>query len=325
MGRNVKVLMPWPYREEHDGYLARYRTTGERRIIGIGRVVVGERKDGSTFPMQLSVGEMSPAGGRFFIGFVQDLTERQRTEARLQELQAELVHISRFTAVGEMASTLSHELNQPLAAITNYLRGCRRVLERIGHPELGLVREAVDKAADQALRAGDIISRMRHFVAGGESEPRVESVSKMVEEASALALVGARELGVRARFELDRQADLVLADRVQVQQVLLNLMRNALEAMAEAERRELDRGEPTDGREHDGDRREGQRRGHFREHQPAALPAVPYHQAPRDGGGPLDLAEDRRGPWRADPGRAQSRRRDDLPLHAALGGAGGPG
>ena len=94
LGQNVKILMPSPYRENHDGFLDRYKTTGERRIIGIGRVVVGQRKDGSTFPMELAVGEMQSGDRRFFTGFIRDLTERQQTEARLQELQSELVHIS---------------------------------------------------------------------------------------------------------------------------------------------------------------------------------------------------------------------------------------
>jgi len=128
-GKNVKLLMPAPYRQEHDGYLGRYLRTGERRIIGVGRVVVGQRKDGSTFPMELSVGEMRTSHERFFTGFVRDLTERQQTEARLQELQAELVHVSRLTAMGEMASALAHELNQPLSAIANYMKGSRRLLE----------------------------------------------------------------------------------------------------------------------------------------------------------------------------------------------------
>src|SRR5204862_1436318 len=117
IGRNVKVLMPSPYRESHDGYLDRYKRTGERRIIGIGRVVVGERKDGSTFPLELSVGEMKSGKDRYFTGFIRDLSERQKTESRLQELQSELVHISRLTAMGEMASTWADELNQPLSAI----------------------------------------------------------------------------------------------------------------------------------------------------------------------------------------------------------------
>jgi two-component system sensor kinase FixL len=239
IGQNIKLLMPLRYREQHDGYLDRYLTTGERRIIGIGRLVVGERKDGSTFPMELAVGEMRSNDRRFFTGFIRDLTEHQKTEARLQELQSELVQISRLTAMGEMASTLAHELNQPLAAITNYLRGSRRLLESPSDADRTRAREAVDKAADQALRAGQIIRRLRDFVARGENEPRVESLNKIIEEASALALVGAKERGVRVRFQFDPRVDIVLADRVPIQQVLLNLMRNPIEAMEGAGRREL--------------------------------------------------------------------------------------
>jgi two-component system, LuxR family, sensor kinase FixL len=237
--KNVKLLMPAPYREEHDRYLGRYLRTGERRIIGVGRVVVGQRKDGSTFPMELSVGEMRTSHERFFTGFVRDLTERQQTEARLQELQAELVHVSRLTAMGEMASALAHELNQPLSAIANYMKGSRRLLENSADEHVGQVRDAMDKAAEQALRAGQIIRRLRDFVARGESERRVEDVKKLIEEASALALVGAKDRGVRVRFEFDPRVDFVLADKVQIQQVLLNLIRNAIEAMEEADRREL--------------------------------------------------------------------------------------
>ncbi|MCG5237747.1 sensor histidine kinase [Xanthobacter oligotrophicus] len=238
VGRNVSILMPTPHREAHDGYLVRYLTTGERRIIGVGRVVVGERKDGSTFPMELAVGEMRSTSERFFTGFIRDLTERQETEARLQELQAELVHISRLTAMGEMASTLAHELNQPLSAIANYIKGSRRLLDA-GTFKVEMLQGALEKAGEQALRAGQIIRRLRDFVSRGESERRVESLSKLVEEASALALVGAKEHGIQVRFHYDPRCDLVLADKVQVQQVLLNLMRNALEAMMEAPRRQL--------------------------------------------------------------------------------------
>lgn len=239
VGKNVKMLMPSPYREDHDGYLERYRKTGERKIIGIGRVVVGERKDGSTFPLELSVGEVKTANQRFFTGFIRDLTERQESEARLQELQSELVHVSRLTAMGEMASALAHELNQPLAAIANYMKGSRRLLEGSTDERAVILREAMDKASEQALRAGQVIRRLRDFVARGESERRVEDVRKLVEEASALALVGAKDKGVRVRFDFDPRVDAVLADKVQVQQVLLNLVRNAIEAMEDGERREL--------------------------------------------------------------------------------------
>jgi two-component system sensor kinase FixL len=214
-------------------------TTGERRIIGIGRVVVGQRKDGSTFPMELAVGEMKSGDRRFFTGFIRDLTERQQTEARLQELQSELVHISRLTAMGEMASTLAHELNQPLSAIANYLKGSRRLLEGATEEKFVAMGDALDKAADQAMRAGQIIRRLRDFVARGESERRVESITKLVEEASALALVGVKDLGIRVQFEFKPETDLVIADRVQVQQVVLNLIRNAMDAMETSQRRDL--------------------------------------------------------------------------------------
>ena len=239
IGQNIKILMPSPYRENHDGYLQRYMNTGERRIIGIGRVVVGQRKDGSTFPMELAVGEMKSGDQRFFTGFIRDLTERQQTEARLQELQSELVHISRLTAMGEMASTLAHELNQPLSAIANYLKGSRRLLEGASDEKSAAMRDALDKAADQAMRAGHIIRRLRDFVARGESERRVESITKLVEEASALALVGVKDLGIRVQFQFNPEIDLVIADRVQVQQVVLNLIRNAMDAMETSQTRDL--------------------------------------------------------------------------------------
>jgi PAS domain S-box-containing protein len=152
-GRNVRLLMPEPYRGAHDGYLDRYYQTGERRIIGKGRVVVGERRDGSTFPLELAVGEVQANGQRFFTGFIRDLTERQHAEARLQELQSELVHVARITALGEMASALAHELNQPLSAIANYLKGSKMLLER-EEDRNDRVIDAVGRAAAEALRAG---------------------------------------------------------------------------------------------------------------------------------------------------------------------------
>jgi two-component system sensor kinase FixL len=239
IGKNVSELMPEPDRSRHDGYIARYRSTGERHIIGIGRIVTGKRRDGTTFPMHLSIGEMQSEGEVYFTGFVRDLTEHQLTQARLQELQSELVHVSRLSAMGEMASALAHELNQPLAAISNYMKGSRKLLAGSTDPNAPKIENAMDRAAEQALRAGQIIRRLRDFVSRGEAEKRVESLSKLIEEAGALGLAGAREQNVQLRFNLNPEADLVLADRVQIQQVLVNLFRNALEAMAQSSRREL--------------------------------------------------------------------------------------
>jgi two-component system, LuxR family, sensor kinase FixL len=238
-GRNVGMLMPSPFREEHDNYIKRYLETGEKRIIGIDRVVTGQRKDGSTFPMKLEVGEMQSGDGRFFTGFVRDLTERQRTERQLQELQTELARISRLTAMGEMASTLAHEVNQPLTAVSNYLQGCSRLLETIDHPNATKVRDALAATTTQTLRAGHIIRQLRDFVTHAESEKQPENVNDLIEEASALALIGAQEEGVKARFKLDPSLPPVMVEKVQIQQVLINLMRNAIEAMEASERKEL--------------------------------------------------------------------------------------
>ena len=239
VGLNVKTLMPSPYWEHHDGYLQRYARTGEKRIIGSGRVVVGRRCDGSTFPIELAVGEMNSAGRRYYTGFIRDLTERQEAQARLQELQSELAHISRLTVMGGMASALAHELNQPLSALTNYLSGSRRLLEQRTDEDTMIVRDALERAAAQSMRAGEIIRRLRDFVGHGETARRVESIKKLIEEASALALVGAKESGIRVHFNFDPTAEYVLVDKVQVQQVLLNLIRNAMEAMEHSDRREI--------------------------------------------------------------------------------------
>ncbi|MGZ3272528.1 MAG: PAS domain S-box protein [Caulobacteraceae bacterium] len=236
-GKNVKMLMPDPYSAQHDGYLQRYRATGEKRIIGIGRVVVGRRRDGSDFPMELAVGEMRSNDRRYFTGFIRDLTERQQTEGRLQDLQAELVHIGRLSALGEMSSALAHELNQPLSAVGNYINGARRLMDSGAASEL--IRDGLDKAAAQTLRAGEIIRRLRDFVQRGETDRRIESLSKLVEEASALALLGAKDADIRVAIRLDPKHDMILADRVQIQQVLLNLIRNSVDAMIDSPERRL--------------------------------------------------------------------------------------
>lgn len=238
-GRNVSMLMPSPYCEEHDSYLARYLSTGERRIIGIGRVVAGQRKDGSTFPMELAVGEILVDGRKLFTGFVRDITERQEAEARLQELQSELAHVARLSEMGQMSSALAHELNQPLTAATTYLQASQRLLQTASTEWAAKPLGALQKAGEQIQRASDIIRRLRGFAKKGEVERRAEELTKVIEEANALAMVGTRNLGVTLRLDLDPRARTAMIDRVQIQQVIVNLVRNAIEAMAQSDRREL--------------------------------------------------------------------------------------
>lgn len=239
LGRNVSMLMPSPDRERHDDYLRRYSATGEKRIIGTGRIVFGERKDGTTFPMELAIGEAIISGGRVFTGFIRDLTERRRTEERLESLQSELIHVSRVSAMGTMASTIAHELNQPIAAIANYAESVRDMLAKPQPDDFPLMREALDETAKEALRAGHIVRRLRDFVARGEVEKTIEALPALINEASVLGLMTAREKGVETRFDIDPYASPVFVDKVQIQQVLINLIRNACEAMSGSADRRL--------------------------------------------------------------------------------------
>jgi PAS domain S-box-containing protein len=237
IGTSVKYLMPLPYRDNHDGFMHRYRNTGERRITESGRVAVAQRKDGSTFPMEVHLGEMESGSERFFTAFIRDLTDRQYTEKRMQELQTELAYMSRLTAMGEMGSTLAHEVNQPLTAITGYLKGCVMILDRMDGEHVPMLRHGIEEATEEAHRAGEVIRHLRAFVARGETDQGIENLRKLIEEASALALAGAKDKGVKVDFDLPHESPKVLVSRVQIQQVLLNLVRNAMEAMQDVEQR----------------------------------------------------------------------------------------
>ncbi|RIA46366.1 PAS/PAC sensor signal transduction histidine kinase [Hephaestia caeni] len=239
LGKNVSMLMPSPDREAHDSYIARYLETGVAHIIGSTRRVMGCRKDGTLVPHELAIGEATGGGERVFTGFMRDLTEQEATAAHLKDLQAELIHVSRVSAMGAMASTLAHELNQPITAVVNYVQIAHVLLEDPDPETIAEVREALADAASESLRAGQIVRRLRDFVARGDVQKRVEDLPKLIEEACSLGLVGLSEHGIRTRLEIDPAATPVLCDRVQIEQVLVNLIRNAAEAMAESPVREL--------------------------------------------------------------------------------------
>ena len=239
IGHNVSMLMPAPYHAEHDGYIGRYLTSGEKQVIGKSREVVGLRKDGTKFPMMLHVGEVGLDQGRQFTGFVHDLTSLHAANDRTQELRNQLAHVWRMNSLGEMAAILAHELNQPLAAVSNYVRGARTMVARLELPD-GALLEAVDKAGDQALRAGEIIRRMRSLIARNDVEQKPESLAAMIAEIDFITSLVAREANVVLRYNLADCSDHVLADRIQIQQVVSNLVRNAAEAMKESPYRILE-------------------------------------------------------------------------------------
>ena len=361
LGKNVKMLMPPPYHAEHDSYLAHYRETGERRIIGIGREVAGRRKNGTTFSMYLSVGETIVDGARLFIGIAHDVSERKRSaetvrrlaaivestddavlstdlsgivttwnkgaehlygysadeivglpvatiippdrqdeeprildfiargdriehfettrlhknghsvevsltlsplldgqgrvigaskiarnigdrkaqDRRIQELQAELLHATRLVSAGQLAAALAHELNQPLTAILNYAGVLQEISAAAGGAEGDLLRDVTKKVCDQTGRAGEIIRRLRSFVAKRDSDHEIQDLNHAVEESLTLGLVGSFYANVRVKTDLAPGLPHVQIDRIQIQQLMINLLRNAVEAMQGSERREL--------------------------------------------------------------------------------------
>ena len=233
IGSNVSILMSDEFGLKHDGFLQRYLKTGERRIIGRPRILTALHADGNEFPIELHVGEAVYEDNRVFTGFITDLSERLRSEERLEQLANELTQIGRINAMGELAAALAHEINQPLAAIANHIATAEVILEneQFADPLYERLIAQLQATREQTLRAGEIIRRLRDFVSRRDVDLRVEPVEGAIREASALVLVGTQRLDVSVAYDLAPEAPFMFADKIQIQQVLVNLMRNALEAL----------------------------------------------------------------------------------------------
>lgn len=229
IGRNVKVIMPHEYAGAHDRYVADYIRTGVRKIIGIGREVRGQHRDGTVFPVELSVGEALTPDGRQFIGILRDLRPRKEAEQRMSQLQGELLHLARVSAMDEMGSALAHELTQPLTALMLYLQTTMRAVNKLGSAS-EQISGILEKAINQAERAGSIIQRMRHFIEKRDPQRRLTDIAPLVDEAVELTLLGS-PAGMHILKEFDSDLPKVMVDPVQIQQILVNLVRNAVEAV----------------------------------------------------------------------------------------------
>lgn len=230
IGKNLNVLMPEPYRSQHDGYIRNYLLTGNTKIIGIGRQVEGQRKDGSIFPMELGVSAIEADKKRVFVGFIHDLTERQKFETRSQEL-----HANRLDMIENLAVGLAHEMKQPLSAINAYINAANRQLG--GNAES--VREILEKAAEQTFRVADIMENLRQFVSRGTTTKTVYKLNEVVKHACEFTEALAKDKKVGTILKLDAGSDDVVINKVQIQQVIVNLKRNAIESMEESDKREL--------------------------------------------------------------------------------------
>jgi len=250
VGENVKMLMPEPYRSTHDTYLERYGATRIPHIIGVGREVEAQRKDGSTFPAFLSVGQVADTDPPRFVGMVHDVTtqrqamatlqaERARAEARQSEAQAarhlqeRMTHVARMATMGEMAAGIAHELNQPLSAIATYARACERFLSA-AEPDLEETRSSLREITFEAYRVGDIIRRLCGIVSSRPSEHTQIDLNALIEDLAVLAQADARVHKVQLEFQLSARLPRVQGDPAQLQQMVLSLVRNAIEALGSA-------------------------------------------------------------------------------------------
>lgn len=245
VGQNVSLIMPENFAVQHDQFVSNYLTTGERKIIGLGREVEGKHKDGRVFPLELSVGEAHTVEGRQFIGIMRDLTARREAEERIADLRSQVVHMARISAVNEMSAAITHELNQPLTAAQLYLQAAMKQSGRAGRPSADPaefedagqrepdLEEILGKAFVEVKRAGEIIQHMRRFLAKGEPDRSRVGLTQLVNSAVELTRLGTASNDVEFRMDFPDKEPHVDADPVQIQQVVVNLVRNAVQAVEE--------------------------------------------------------------------------------------------
>ena len=233
-GKNISLLMPEPYKSKHDGYLSTYLDTGNAKIIGIGREARARRKSGTVFPIVLSVGKVSNINEPKFVGLIRDITERKRSEEEIHQTRERLAQFGRLSTLGEMAASLAHELNQPLTAIATYMQACQRLIES-GQGDDDEILATLKKCDAQARRAGEVIRRLRQFVKKRELGRRVTNCDDIMHDLAALAEVDARDNGIALTIEVAGELPNVMVDTVQIQQVILNLIRNGIDAMMDTD------------------------------------------------------------------------------------------
>jgi len=230
IGKDLSILMPAPDSANHQKYVDRYLRTREAKIIGIGRELNARRKDGTIFPIHLAIGEIGFRGTVRFIGMMRDLTDDKKTEERKMRLHTDMITASRLTTMGEMAAAMAHEINQPLAAIANYASASERLLAR--EPgNLEDIKTALKHIKTQSHRAGDIIRRLRSFVKPGSVDLVATDIKTIIDEIKPLAEVDAHANNIAISFEVSTNLPQIVADQLQIQQVLLNLLRNGIDAM----------------------------------------------------------------------------------------------
>jgi PAS domain S-box-containing protein len=237
VGKPMTMLMPEMMRKLHENGFKRYLTTGKRHLNWQGVEVTAQRKDGQEFPVEVSFGELMSDGHKVFTGLIRDISERKlaedqlrASERNLQMTQAELARVSRLTTMGELAASIAHEVNQPLTGVINNASACLRLLaNRSLEPEV--LRRALEGIVADGTRASAVLARIRAFIKKEPAEKNPSDINEVIQEVLVLAGRELYENQVLVDQQLTTDLPFVLADRVQLQQVLLNLIMNGIEAL----------------------------------------------------------------------------------------------
>lgn len=236
IGRNVSLLMPDPHRSNHDGYLERYRRTGQAAIIGKGREETALRKNGEAFPILLTVGEFREQDGRKFVGFVRDLTESRAAQEQVRQLEHQLLHADRLVTLGELTAGIAHEINQPLTAIAAYADAGKSLIGRSGDTPREDMHSICERIGEQSRRAGEVVQRLRKLVRSGTVSKSRHDINTIINNVLLLFEYEVKKTDIEIRFTPLENPLYLYVDEVQIQQVLVNLVKNSLDALAQAQR-----------------------------------------------------------------------------------------
>lgn len=226
LGKNVKMLMPAPFQDEHDTYLANYLRTGQKKIIGIGREVVGLRKDGTTFPMDLSVAESRIGERSYFIGIIRDITEHKRTNDEIRAMTQQLWQTAKLASVGELAASIAHELNNPLATVSLRIES---VLAKT--PADDPRRRPLEIVQQEATRMGELVANLLQFSRRSDAQHSTVDIGAELAKALELIHFNLRKRLIRVVRESANDTPTIYADRQRLRQVFLNLLTNASDSM----------------------------------------------------------------------------------------------
>ncbi len=233
-GKNISMLMAGRDRKDHDKYMNNYQRTGVAKIIGIGREVLAQRKNGDVFPADIAIGEVRGPSSVRYIGLVRDLSEQRAAETHMFKQREEMLNTSRLSTMGEMAAAMAHELNQPLSAISNYAAACRRLLANDDIDKESII-DALERIDTQAHRAGEVIRRTRDFTRTPDTERSTTTIIDLLNEIVPLAEMDAHANNIALEVNVPKNLAPIFVDGLQIQQVLLNLLRNGVDAMHDSE------------------------------------------------------------------------------------------